>query len=121
MKIRKGFVSNSSSTSFCIYGANIEIDDLKQFLPENTNFNKEDWEFGIDWWNINSIIIKQLGKEFSFFFEGEELQNFYIGRTLESLEDNETGKQFKKLVEEKIKKFFGEDYECKIIEEIIQQ
>jgi hypothetical protein len=30
MKIRKGFVSNSSSTSFCIFGTSVEKSDLEE-------------------------------------------------------------------------------------------
>lgn len=34
MKIRTGFVSNSSSSSFCIYGVSLKLEDFKEELKE---------------------------------------------------------------------------------------
>lgn len=35
MKLRNGFVSNSSSSSFCIIGRNVNPSDLKNFSPND--------------------------------------------------------------------------------------
>ena len=37
MKIRTGFVSNSSSSSYCIYGNVVEIEPLPSAIPEGTS------------------------------------------------------------------------------------
>ncbi len=124
MKVRTGFVSNSSTTSFCIYGASIDVEDIKQFITgenlEGVDFTIEDWSWEVDWCDVETEICKKIGKDFSFFYEGECLEDFYIGRQLKSIKDDETGRQFKDFVEEKIKEFFGDMYECKIIDETIQ-
>ena len=43
MKIRNGFVSNSSSSSFCVFGVNIGDDEkVKKFLKNVAKINIED-------------------------------------------------------------------------------
>jgi hypothetical protein len=120
MKIRNGFVSNSSSSSFAIYGASIIAEDLKQFLPDDTNYNIDYWEEDVDWYDVDKVVGVQMGTEFSFFYNGESCDEFYIGREFTTIGDDETGKQFKDAVEEKIIKFFGTDYNCNFIEETVQ-
>jgi len=84
MKIRKSFVSNSSTTSFIIYGV--------VFGEEVT----EDLE----------SIAAELELEYHV---GQEGYNRYIGRSYDSIKDDETGKQFKESIEKKLKERFGED------------
>ncbi len=123
MKIRPGFVSNSSTTSFCIYGALIDVEDIKQFITgenlEGVDFTKEDWSWEVDWCDVETEICEKIGKEFSFYYEGECLEDFFIGRKLKTIGDDETGRQFKDSVEKKIKELFGDDYECRIIDETV--
>lgn len=84
MKIRHGFVSNSSSTSFCIYGIKIETDedisDLNDRLDElltGTILEKE-----INW----------------------DSDAMWVGVSLSEMQDNETLKQFKTKVEKALEK-----------------
>lgn len=79
MKIRLGFVSNSSTTSFLIYGAYLttkELDELTDSLPT------------------------LLEKNYSYDEDG------YLGRSWDTVKDDETGKQFKESVEKEVKKLF---------------
>ncbi len=79
MKIRLGFVSNSSTTSFLIYGIELtseELEKLTEDLPE------------------------LLEKEYSYDEDG------YLGRSWDTVKDDETGKQFKESVEKEVKKLF---------------
>ena len=87
MKIRNGFISNSSSTSFCIYGARIneEIDEAT-FLSY-----------------------------FSGDPNGDG-QN-YLGLELASMDLNETRNQFQERINIEIKRILGQDAKCDIYEE----
>jgi hypothetical protein len=81
MKIRQGFVSNSSSSSFCIFGI---------YLNEN---NYED--------------VCELEKKIEE--EGLEMKytpsdDIVVGRSYSTIKDDETGLQFKESVKEKLKK-----------------
>jgi len=69
MKIRQGFVSNSSSTSFCIYG--IWLDHPQEDMYE-------------------------VAKELGLFVHGDQYgDGLYIGREWSSIGDSETGWDFK--------------------------
>lgn len=80
MKIRYGFVSNSSSTSFCIYGK----------LVSNNEFTEE-----------KKDKIEKIGLYTHYEQDGEGM---YVGREFSTIKDNETGKEFKdstlKLIQE---------------------
>lgn len=78
MKIRNGFVSNSSSSSFCIYG--VYVDSMSKELRENCS------------------------KQNLYVTSGDPNydEGYYIGREYSSIKDDETGKQFKDDVKERL-------------------
>jgi hypothetical protein len=105
MKIRHGFVSNSSTTSFCIYGTWID-------LPEPTFEQEEDednaYEDMYDFCNTNGLECHYM----------EGVDGCAVGLTPRSIKDNETGGDFKLRVKEKISKLFNiEDVDTEWIEE----
>lgn len=83
MKIRMGFVSNSSTSSFLIYGT----DDI----------SSEEYD----------LISDKYYKEIDYHCPYED--HYYIGYSWDSIKDDETGKQFKDRVESKIKELLGRD------------
>ena len=78
MKRRLGFVSNSSSCSFCVYGI---------LITEN--------EFDYD----KQEALTKLGLEIHSF----QSDDLALGLSWDKIKDNETGKQFKEKVEKIIK------------------
>jgi len=119
MKIRNGFVSNSSSSSFSIYGAELSMEDIKRFLPEDIDTLEEPWRWDIEWHSLARDVEKALGEEFSCFYD-YECPSIYVGRELESLKDEETGKQFKESVDIKIRDIFDDGYTCRVISETVR-
>jgi len=81
MKIRKGFVSNSSSTSFMIYGICLGDKNMEE---------QDEIEEAIE------------GSDLAFH-RGQCDDDVYVGRDYSSIKDDETGAQFKQDVEEKLK------------------
>lgn len=56
MKIRQGFVSNSSSTSFCIVGSVYTEDEIDKIIPEGTaklNSHQEYQESNTTVWGLS--------------------------------------------------------------------
>ena len=102
MKIRNGFVSNSSSSSFCIFGVRLEDD----FLIEALNIKDDEELYDLE---LKGLNIHRDG----------EGQCCYIGRDLISIKDNETGKEFKDGVKSLLRKYFGKDIACEMIQEEI--
>ena len=103
MKIRNGFVSTSSSSSFLIYG--IYLDNSK--ISERLKLEEEDSTMDA----LDKLIfegeLQGLTAECPPYESGK-----YIGKSWDEIKDDQTGKQFKEEVEQKLKKVFGEDIEC---------
>jgi hypothetical protein len=94
MKIRNGFVSNSSSCSFCIYGTYIEDKDLIKKIDDG-------------------IFDKELSKEKIQTYCMDFVDGIYIGRELTTMPDNQTMGEFKKQVSEALCSIFNiEDDFC---------
>jgi len=92
MKVRTGFVSNSSSTSFCICGAYFEKEEIIKLCKKRGI--EEDWDEGSD-----------LAKLVDLEYEHDE-GNYggYIGLSPDKIGDHETGKEFKERIFAGIKK-----------------
>lgn len=114
MKVRTGFVSNSSSSSFVIYGTTIQEEKLHKFMIEKLGEEKanELIEDGC-YYTITDEIFKE---------EPYELlrceYDIYFGRCPFGIKDNETGKEFREGTETKAKELFGAN-ECRQISEVI--
>ena len=93
MKIRLGFVSNSSSSSFVAYGMVMSCYEFdKKILVE---VKKKSQKHG-----LQDYIEEKFGDDFRLADDGDF---YYFGRSVESLKDDETGAQFKEKAREMIK------------------
>jgi len=122
MKIRQGFVSNSSSCSFLIYGIYIEEskmieqfkkNQLKKASPgeraKTLLLNKDEDLEDLDGYDFLNTIMKD-AKGFSW--DTLEGCDWFVGKSWDLVDDNETGKQFKESVEKTLKDLFGDDIKC---------
>lgn len=131
MKLRIGFVSNSSSSSFCVYGASVDdfslntevLDRLEKSFSENKELVKvitkcreaikadEDCDLSDYLYDIMETL------QVSHMFSDSTL---LIGRSYNTLKDDETGKQFRKSTTEKLRLILGDTkLECDYIDEVI--
>jgi hypothetical protein len=98
MKIRNGFVSNSSSSSFLIYGTTIDISDID--MPDDVEDSYEYLEEKFKDTDIN------------VYYVGDDDGYYYIGKSWSNIGDDETGKQFKNNVENILKEKLGNEIKC---------
>lgn len=101
MKSRSGFVSNSSSSSFLIYGASVESSDARSWLKTHKNMSDDEVD-EMEPYEIRELVESESG--LSFF--GNSDYGMYVGASWDEVGDDETGKQFKARVEAKIKEVF---------------
>jgi hypothetical protein len=101
MKTRKGFVSNSSTSSFLIYGTC--VDSLEDSIKDQEVLDAADksdysWE-----------LMEEVEKKYGFSVRCPYDYDYYVGASWSSIGDDETGKQFKERVAEGLRKLFGDD------------
>jgi len=101
MKIRTGFVSNSSTSSFLIYGVCFGSDELLEKVGKDPETDSV--------WDVIEEIESELGMDYYSPYDWGEI---YIGVSWDGVGDDETGAQFKAKIEKKLKAKFGDDIEC---------
>lgn len=118
MKIRNGFVSNSSTSSFLIYGAYLEsedivtafknnIDKIKEKSPDDAAvaYYEESPEDYDDYFEmLDSLSDLMEDKDIDTWCVWDE--DYYIGASLRRIKDDETMSQFKDRIGKKIKSIF---------------
>jgi hypothetical protein len=122
MKVRSGFVSNSSSSSFCIYGACFDLDEMLEKV-RSTNFLTEDvlneiaqFEEEGEYYEITEVLQSKMNLKFN---QDEDQEKFWIGKSWSSIGDDETGKEFKDSVKAELEKVFGPGIDCNTYDEVI--
>jgi len=93
MKIRSGFVSNSSSSSFCVWGTKIHVDC---FVDKKQQDKNGEWYYGL----TEDIYSGSMFSEPLIAGIPEDSEYVYVGLPYEELGDEETGAQFRKRAEQ---------------------
>jgi len=110
MKIRSGFVSNSSSSSFLIYGADLNEEQVKKVIEAHGKVYNEEDSYENE--EIIDTILSDNGYKIKRIYTQEYYEDLLLGRSWSSVGDSETGKQFKENIEAELKKLTGEDIKC---------
>ena len=112
MKIRNGFVSNSSSSSFLIYGIYMEEDAILAAFNEKIDEDSDDCDE-----DMYEILEEKFDRTSFSFHQPYGEGDWAIGRSWSSVRDNETGREFKDSVEVKLKELFGENLKFGTLED----
>ena len=112
MKTRNGLVSNSSSSSFLIYGAEITDDmkeKIKKLLTPKENAEDDDSDSHYELSKAFEYGTTKFGVDYIVGCGGDSA---YLGLSWGSVGDDETGKQFKDKIEKAIESIIGEKIKC---------
>ncbi len=108
MKLRKGFVSNSSTTSFCIYGCCLDSDEAKSLLLATGAITEEQLkedEYG--------EVFYKVAEDNNVTYECSPYdEEAYFGFSFTSIPDDAVVGEWKKEKEELLKKLFGDTISC---------
>lgn len=108
MKTRNGFVSNSSTSSFCIFGARFGSFPKVEGLPPSEEPLEEGEEDEYDLEYRLEKFLEPLGLR----IWSPEDAGYYIGASWPSIKDDETGAQFKDRIKRTLVEVIGKDVEC---------
>jgi hypothetical protein len=128
MKIRTGFISNSSASSFMIFGTAIDKDKLSSFpaymeaikklseeiKEDTTGLSKKELIEAVEEHHGSEEAVWALVRD-SFLTcvapcESDEV--LYVGLSWNKVADNETGLQFKQRIQNEINRLLGQDLTC---------
>ena len=119
MKIRNGFVSNSSSSSFCIYGVCLDSSEITDSYEPKETETEEDEDDEVDEESCEEVLDSLL-KDTDLGYWSDYNDNYYLGISLTEQEDDQTHKQFKNGIEEALKKIFPDlELKFQIYEETV--
>lgn len=106
MKFREGFVSNSSSTSFCIAGISIppmNEEDWVEYCKTHDIDIDADYSNGDHYEYIANKLVFNRNSNLEAFYDPYYVDDIYIGVSLMKINEDETLKQFKERVSSEIK------------------
>lgn len=102
MKTVLSFISNSSSSSFIMYGSRIPREDFIKYASVKLNNAEEEIEKMLG--NYSEIDFPNDPIQIVIDYEDDEY--VYVGRSYENIGDDETGKMFKNSVKKEFQEHF---------------
>lgn len=102
MKIRNGFVSNSSSTSFALYGAYISDEEVEA-AGEKRGLDIDDM--------CNCEILEALLEDTGLSYATPN-GDYLVGVDFEDMRDDETKAQFRERIQNTLQEIFGQPISC---------
>ena len=98
MKVRTGWVSNSSSSSFCIYGTYIDEESVKEIAG---NEDVDPYEF-----------LEELFEDEKLSVHWPPYSDLCVGAEITDIGMDETKRQFQERITKLIKEKLGDEYNC---------